>query len=767
MKMEPWNQMKRTCVSGLLGLACLGLGVLHAASGRVEWVTGDSGPGIRVRGDEDDDWWIQESPDLVNWTDAGGGKPLLGGGTNAPVRLLGTGGGPTRFVRALRTAGLFDDTVVRTLSLTFTQANWQTSLTTSRTTGVNTKGAIALDNGASMAGIGARYKGNTSFTGMGSAPTKKSINLVMDETDPLGDLMGYETLNLNNAYQDETIFREALYFNVMRRYAVCSRASLAKVYINDAYWGLYSFVQQEDGDLVKEWFPSSDGDRWRAPNIGGGTGGGRPGGGGPGGGGGGFASAASALSYLGASVSSYTSNYELKTTHSTNAWERLVHVIDVLNNTPSDTFRDKVEEVLAVDRWLWFLVLENVFSDDDSYFNKGADYAFYYEPETGRIHPIEHDGNESFLSTDAQLSPVQGATGSNRPVISKLLAVPELRQRYLAHMRTVLKESFNPDALYPIIDRYQAMTVADVAADTKKGYTMTAYTNDVTALKTFIRTRHAFLTNHAELKPLPPEIVALSGPTHAPTAAEQGVVTTEVRGQGGEGIDSVWLYFRTKSFGRFTTVPMLDDGAHGDGPAGDGVFGAFIASQPAGTKVRYYVEARSANASKAAAFRPVRAEEDIESYRVSVTTAPNSPVVINEFMASNAAAVRDPQREFDDWIELKNVTDGEVDLSGHYLSDEPTNPRKWAFPAGTRIPAGGYLVVWADEDGSATEGLHASFKLDAGGEQLFLTDTDANLNAILDSVVFGAQATDRSQARSAADEDVWMEASPTPGGPNP
>ena len=65
------------------------------------------------------------------------------------------------------------------------------------------------------------------------------------------------------------------------------------------------------------------------------------------------------------------------------------------------------------------------------------------------------------------------------------------------------------------------------------------------------------------------------------------------------------------------------------------------------------------------------------SYRVAITTASNSPVVINEFMASNTSTIADPQGEYDDWIELRNVTDSPVSLTGRYLSDEPNNPRKW------------------------------------------------------------------------------------------
>jgi hypothetical protein len=666
----------------------------------------------------------------------------------------------------VQTAGLYDPTLLRTVGLTFTQSNWRTLLTNGRTTGSNTVATFSLDNGATNSAVGVRYRGNTSFTGMGgggggggAAPTKKSVNIEFDYADPKGDLMGHDTLNLNNAYGDETILREPLYFTVMSQYAFCPKGSLARLYINGENWGVYSLAQQEDGDLVREWCPSNDGDRWRAPNMPAGGGGGGGGPGGPG-------SGASALSYLGTSVATYQRNYELKTDNSTNAWERLVHAIEVLNNTPTATLRDQVEEVLAVDRWLWFLALENIFADDDSYFNKGADYGFYYEPESGRFHPIEHDGNESFMAGDVHLSPVQGANTTARPVLYKLLSIPELRQRYLAHLRTVLQETYNPPVMTALIDRFVASSVAAVAADTKKGYTMTTYTNDLRTLKTFVTNRYNYLVSHAELRPEPPNILAVHAPAYPPKTTDSPWVTAQVAASGANGIDSVWLYHRNKSYGRFTAVPMFDDGAHADGEAGDGRFGAAVTPYRAGNKVRFYVEARSANATKAASFSPPRAEEWTYSYRVILTSAPDTPVVINELMASNTRTLADPQGEYDDWIELHNLTDQTVDLTGRYLSDEPNNPRQWPFPAGTTIPADGYLLVWADENGKAPAGLHASFKLSADGEELFLTDTDANHNAVLDSLTFGPQEADVSYGRGADDAELWTAMTPTPGTPN-
>ena len=110
--------------------------------------------------------------------------------------------------------------------------------------------------------------------------------------------------------------------------------------------------------------------------------------------------------------------------------------------------------MLAVDNWLWFLALENIFTDDDSYWNKGCDYLIYFEPNSGRLFPIEHDGNEAFRPNQTRLNPFEHETNINRPVISKLLSVPEYRQRYLAHIRTILKQDFNPEVMKKRIDHF-------------------------------------------------------------------------------------------------------------------------------------------------------------------------------------------------------------------------------------------------------------------------------------------------------------------------
>ena len=118
-------------------------------------------------------------------------------------------------------------------------------------------------------------------------------------------------------------------------------------------------------------------------------------------------------------------------------------------------------------------------------------------------------------------------------------------------------------------------------------------------------------------------------------------------------------------------------------------------------------------------------------------------VVVNEILASNNTGQVDEAGDFEDWIELYNNNETDVDLSGFYLTDNGESLQKWIIPAGTILPAKGYLIIWADEE--QEEGaLHTNFKLSAGGEVVVLSDPLIN---VLDSVVYGAQTTDMAYAR--------------------
>jgi hypothetical protein len=157
---------------------------------------------------------------------------------------------------------------------------------------------------------------------------------------------------------------------------------------------------------------------------------------------------------------------------------------------------------------------------------------------------------------------------------------------------------------------------------------------------------------------------------------------------------------------------------------------------------------------------------------ITVTTPPGLPAVtINEWMADNppSSGLADPaDGRFDDWFELHNSGSSAVDLGGFFLTDDALTPAAFAIPAGTVIPAGGYLLVWADGETSsqatAPLQLHAPFKLNAAGETIQLRNGDGT---VVDSVVFGAQTSGVSEGRYPAGGPVIGALTlATPGQPN-
>jgi len=145
------------------------------------------------------------------------------------------------------------------------------------------------------------------------------------------------------------------------------------------------------------------------------------------------------------------------------------------------------------------------------------------------------------------------------------------------------------------------------------------------------------------------------------------------------------------------------------------------------------------------------------------------PVFINEWMADNINSLTDPaDLNNEDWFELYNAGDAEVDLSGYYLTDSTANPFQFRIPDGWVIPAQGFLVVWADnEPGQNVAGgtnLHVNFALSSRGESISLYTPEG---VLVDRVSFGSQLADISEGRypnGGALIGRLME--PTPGAPN-
>jgi hypothetical protein len=258
----------------------------------------------------------------------------------------------------------------------------------------------------------------------------------------------------------------------------------------------------------------------------------------------------------------------------------------------------------------------------------------------------------------------------------------------------------------------------------------------------------------------PPVITGTVHTPAAPSSADTVWITAAITDADGAVAGAVLTY---DAGAGPVDVTMYDDGAHSDGAAGDEVYGGQIPASASGSVVHYYVIAT--DNLGASSTDPSGAPLATYAYAVDYV-AP--PLYINEFMAANATAYEDPGSpgDFDDWVEIYNAGPSTIDMGGMFLTDDLTDPTKWQVPAGVSVPSGGYLILWADEDGS--QGVtHMNFKLSAGGEQIGLFDRGTAGTMPIDTLSFGAQATDVSMGRLPDGASAWeFFARCTPGGSN-
>lgn len=649
------------------------------------------------------------------------------------------------------TSKFFDESVMETIYLDFSQSDYLNQLSNN----YNSKTPIAATlryKDKVFEQVGVRYRGMTSYS---MANEKKSFDIELDWQIDGQDINGYNTFKLNNGYEDHSAMREVLYSNLGRKNIPSAKANFVNLVINGRNYGVYAKVQKLNKDHAKEWFLDKEVTRWRAESpsaSGGGFGGGGFGGFGGGFGGGGFGgifgAGTSSLNNLGAQGSAYENAYTLKHSSVANPWQDLANAAYTMGVASREYLIEELSQYMDIDAALWFIATENIFTDDDSYINKGGmDYYVYFDVATGRIVPVEYDGN-SAMSTQlaTQWGPLHKINDTAFPLINVLLNVPELRQRYLAHYRTVMEEALNPTVAHAKIDQYSQLINTYIAApDAVRQYTYQQYQTGVQNLKSFVTSRQQYLQNHNDVRApaitISDVVDSVGGRASVrPTSSESVDISARVGGE--VNIRGVNLYYGTGLMGDFSKIAMT--------ASGNGNYRAVIPAFPKGTFVRYYVEAVAENSAGTVAYSPKGAEHDVYIYQVLAAEQVASPVVINELMASNKKTVVDPNGVYSDWVELYNNSDQAVNLSGWYLTDEDTNLTRWAFPAGTVIQPRATLVVWADD--AASPGLHASFKLSASGETVYLVNPQ---KAFADQVTFGEGAADSSYARSPNGTGGW------------
>lgn len=388
---------------------------------------------------------------------------------------------------------------------------------------------FVYDDGTSrdtVQGVGFRLRGNTSRNA-----AKKSFKLSFNTYAPGRRYQGVKKLNLNGQANDPTLIREKLFYDVWARCGMpVRRTAFVKVYVNGAYYGLYTCLEELDKDWLARVFPENDGNLYKCTYP-------------------------ANLAYLGPNQASYKAvmsstvtggrAYELQTNESADDYSGFVALVTALDAPVDAGFPAAIADYVNVEGMLRALAIDVATGNWDNYSYNQNNYYLYQPAGSSRFEFITYDTDNTFgidwVQRDWATRDCRDwlSHGGPRPLASQLLAVPAFRSRYYVLLDSITRHITAPDSIFPHIDRLKALITPAVLDDHFRtldyGYTMAdfdlGYVGTVDGhtpygIKPFLGTRSAYTLSQLGTVAAPPPAVALRGMTLYPNPVGQSSSVT-------------------------------------------------------------------------------------------------------------------------------------------------------------------------------------------------------------------------------------------------
>lgn len=408
-------------------------------------------------------------------------------------------------------------------------------------------------NGLVIDSVGVRFKGNSSFNRVRKKDGKK-LPFTMKANEFIKGqkfLEGINNLKLSNGFRDPSYLRDVLSFYIAGNFMPAPQCAMAKVYVNDIYYGVYTLTEDIGKDYLKRHFDDHKGVFFKCDpefTIKPTPGCPRP--------------EHSNLAYLGNDIGCYRPNYELK---SDTGWLALMHMTKQLNQTRN------LENILDIDQVLWMHAFNNVLVNLDSYLGRLCHNYFLYQPEGRPFVPLIWDLNLSFggftyldeTSLDQQslveLSPLAQMNNPGRPLIKNILEQPLYRKIYIAKIETILDSFFYNDKYKDLMDQWVSLLEPAVAEETmglydfdrfKMNVSKSVEVDDVTiiGISELMDARVSFLKHHPLFQSVKPDITNVK----TEHLEENLSVTCQVA-----NATNVYLYYREKAWTPYNVQEMV------------------------------------------------------------------------------------------------------------------------------------------------------------------------------------------------------------------
>ena len=406
---------------------------------------------------------------------------------------------------------LYEPTVLRTIFLDFDSSDWEAELSELRNSDVEIPATLTVD-GKSYPNVGVHFRGMSSLMSVGDG-FKRSLGVRMDLADKEQRLYGYRALNLLNGHEDPSFLRPVLFSHVARNYLPTPKVNLVKVVINGESWGVYDNAEQFNKDMLKEWFPKASGARWKVRGSPGGRGGleylGDE-----------VEPYKQRYTIKSADVPQvWRDLIALCRTLNETPSEKLEAALDPILDVDGVLWFLAMENVFINGDGYWIRASDfSIYQDTNNKFHilpsdinetfgpamgpgmgpggpgrRGGFGGGFAGPaggpggfgQGGQAGPGGPGGPGGFGPGGAggpggprgfgggrggglELDPLVGLDDNTKPLRSKLLAVPALRERYLDHVRTLAEKWLDWRTLAPVVHQYRSLIEKEVEADTRK-----------------------------------------------------------------------------------------------------------------------------------------------------------------------------------------------------------------------------------------------------------------------------------------------------------
>jgi spore coat protein H len=333
----------------------------------------------------------------------------------------------------------FGLTNVWTIELHVTSQAWRTILG-SRTF---VQGDVTV-NGVAYTNVAVRQKGGGTSSGTGEGRPPLHLNFQGQR------VAGVHKLSLNNNVFDGSYLRDVLSYKLCNDFGVpAPRTAFAKLYVKTgergaaSYLGLYAATEIVDEAWVGAHLGSKGGllMKPQAP-----------------------------MNWQARDWKAIADRAVPKSQPTQAEQARVLEFARFVSGTRDDAFARELSSYLDLDNFLRFLVLNVALANHDSYFAMGKNYYLYLNPATRKLTWIPWDFDLSFgghflWGTPAQRINLSIDKPSDDRLIVRVLAIPELKDRYHALMREFLDKHFQTAAIEQQIDTLAALIEPGVVTD--------------------------------------------------------------------------------------------------------------------------------------------------------------------------------------------------------------------------------------------------------------------------------------------------------------